>query len=75
MVTIKQRESDARGYAVLYIMVDFESLMVKWLEQASQWHEIYCHDLEVTTSNLSWVKLWVGSTSVLSRAWTKYMNL
>ena len=24
-----------------------KSLMAKWLEQASQWHEMYCHDLEV----------------------------
>ena len=27
--------------------------MAKWLEQASQWHEMYCYDLEVMTSNLS----------------------
>ena len=25
--------------------------MAKWLEQASQWHEMYCHDLEVMSSN------------------------
>ena len=27
--------------------------MVKWLEQASQLHEMYCHDLEVMSSNLN----------------------
>ena len=27
------------------------SLMAKWLEQASQRHEMYCHDLEVMSSN------------------------
>ena len=25
--------------------------MAKWLEQESQWHEMYCHDLEVMSSN------------------------
>ena len=25
--------------------------MAKWLEQASQSHEMYCHDLEVMSSN------------------------
>ena len=24
-----------------------KSLMAEWLEQASQWHEKYCRDLEV----------------------------
>ena len=32
-------------------------------EQASQWHEMYCLDLEVMSSNPSWVELWVYSTS------------
>ena len=48
--------------------------MVKWLEQASQWHEVYCHDLEVMSSNPSRVELGVRSTSVLSRTWTKNKN-
>ena len=26
--------------------------MAEWLEQAFQWHEMYCHDLEVTSSTL-----------------------
>ena len=34
-----------------------------WLEQASQWYEMYCHDLEVVSSN--------PSTSLLSLTWTK----
>ena len=25
--------------------------MAEWIEQASQWHELYCHDLEVMSSN------------------------
>ena len=41
-----------------------ESLMVEWLEQASQRHETYCHDLEVMSSNSSRVELGVRSTSV-----------
>ena len=45
--------------------------MAKWLEQASQWHEIYCHDLEVMSSNTGWVEIGVLSVSVLSRTWLK----
>ena len=41
--------------------------MVEWLEQASQSHGMYCHDLEVMSSNPSQVELGVRSTSVLSR--------
>ena len=43
--------------------------MAKWLEQASQWHEMYCHDLEVMSSNPGWVEIGVLSISVLSRTW------
>ena len=32
---------------------------------------MYCHDLEVMSSNPAWVKLGVRSTSVLSRTWNK----
>ena len=39
-------------------------LMAKWLEQASQWQEMYCHDLEIMSSNPSQVELGVHSTSV-----------
>ena len=49
----------------------WKSLMAKWLEQASQWHEMYCRDLEVMSSNPSWVEFGVCSTSVLSRNWSK----
>ena len=51
--------------------------MAEWLEQASQWHEMYCHDLEVMSVNPSrgQVELGVHSTSVLSRTWTKNINL
>ena len=45
--------------------------MAEWLEQASQWHEMYCCDLEVMSSNPSGVKLGAPSTPVLSRALTK----
>ena len=43
--------------------------MAGWLEQGSQWHEMYCHDLEVMSSNPSRVELGVrsSSTSVLGR--------
>ena len=44
-----------------------KSLLVEWLEQASQQHEVYCHDLEVMSLNPSWVELEVRSTSVPSR--------
>ena len=41
--------------------------MAKQLQQASQWHEMYCHDQEVMNSNSTRVELGVRSTSVLSR--------
>ena len=43
--------------------------MVKWLEQAFQCHETYCHDLEVMSSNPGRVELGMHSrpTSVPSR--------
>ena len=41
--------------------------MAKWLEQDSQCHEIYCHDLEVLSLNPGRDELGVHSTSVLSR--------
>ena len=50
-------------------IVCLKSLVAKWLEQASQWHEIYCHHLEVMSSNPGWVELGLRSTSVLSHAW------
>ena len=40
--------------------------MAEWLEQVSKRHEMYCHDLEVISSNLGQVELEVRSTSVLS---------
>ena len=42
--------------------------------RTSQWHEVYCHDLEVMSSNPGWVELGVLGTSVLSRTWTKNIN-
>ena len=45
--------------------------MAKWLEQAYQGHEMYCHDLEVISSNLSQIELGVRSTSFLSHTCTK----
>ena len=44
----------------------YMSMMAKWLEQASQWHEKYCHDLEVMSSNHSQVELGVRSSLLLS---------
>ena len=40
--------------------------MAEWLVQASQRHEMYCHDLEVMSSNPGLVELGVCGTSVLS---------
>ena len=47
--------------------------MAKWLEQASQWHEMYCHDLEVMSSNPGRVELEVLAigTSALSHTLIK----
>ena len=47
------------------------SLMAEWLEQLSQWHEMYCHGLGVMSSNPGRVELGVRSISVLSGTWTK----
>ena len=47
--------------------------MAVWLEQASQWYEVCCHDLEVMSSNPGWVELGMYSTSVPSRTWTKHI--
>ena len=47
--------------------------MAKWFEEVSQWHGMYCHDLEVMSLNPGWVELRVRSTAVLSRTWTKNM--
>ena len=33
--------------------------MVKWLEQVPQWHQMYCHDLEVMDLNPNQVELGV----------------
>ena len=38
--------------------------MAKWLEQVSQGHKMYCHDLEVMSSNPD--RVGSRSTSVLS---------
>ena len=51
-----------------------KSLMAEWLEQASQWHEVYCHDLEVMSSNPCQVQLGVHSTSVPNRTLIKYIK-
>ena len=39
-------------------------MMAKWLEQECQWHEMYCHDLEVMGLNPGRVELGVRGTSV-----------
>ena len=38
--------------------------MAEWLEQVSQWHKMYCRDLDVIDSNPSQVELGVRSSSV-----------
>ena len=48
--------------------------MAEWLEQASQWHEVYCHHLEVVILNPSQAELGVRSTSIPSRTWTKQIT-
>ena len=42
------------------------------VDQASQWHEMYCHDLDVMSSSPDQAELGVRGTSVLSRTWTKH---
>ena len=43
--------------------------MAEWLKQASQWHEMYCHDLAVMGLHSILVKLGVrvGSKSYLNQ--------
>ena len=38
--------------------------MAKWSEQASWWHEMYCHDLDFVSLNPGRVEFGVRSTSV-----------
>ena len=40
----------------------YKSQMAEWLEQASQLHEMSCHDPEVMCLNPDWVELRGGST-------------
>ena len=47
------------------------SLMAEWLEQASQWHKMYWHNLEVMSLNPSWAELGSHYASVLSHTWAK----
>ena len=58
-------------YQMRNIFLSGKSLMVEWLELASQWHGMYCHDLEVMSSNPERVELGVHSTSVLSHTSTQ----
>ena len=46
-------------YIYNWVELGEKSLMAKWLEQAYQWHEMDCHNLEVMSSNPSWVELGV----------------
>ena len=46
-------------------------IMAEWSEQASQRHEMHCHDREVLSLDPSLVELGVHSTSVLHRTGTK----
>ena len=58
-------------YTDLWALDYLKSLMAAWLEQASQWHESFCHDLEVMSWNPSRVELGVLGTSVQSCTWIK----
>ena len=40
-----------------------KSQVAEWLKQASQWHKIYCHDLEVMSSSPGQVELGLRDTS------------
>ena len=44
---------------IVWQYISFQkSLMAEWLEQASQWHEMYRHDQEVISSNPSRGRTW-----------------
>ena len=45
--------------------------MATWLEQASQRHEMYYHNLEVMGLNSGQVEVGLHSTSILNCTWTK----
>ena len=49
--------------------------MVEWSEQASQSHEMHCHDLEVRSSKPGWFELGVHSIYVSSQTLTKNVFL
>ena len=38
------RAKTAHGHGPMGNVIWLKSLLVKWLEQATQWHEMYCHD-------------------------------
>ena len=40
----------------------------QWLRRASQGHEMYCHDMEVMSSDSSWIELRVRSRLLLSKS-------
>ena len=54
-----QVELGVRSTSVLSRAWKVKLLMAKWLEQASQLHEMCCHNLEVMSSNPGWVELGV----------------
>ena len=49
------------------VMIWRKSLVAKWLQQASQWHEVCSHNPEGMSSNPGWVKLGVRSRLFLSQ--------
>ena len=71
MITRPELDECTKWNNKLMKFITWKSLMTEWLEQASQWHEMYCHDLEAISLNLGRVELGVHNTSVLSRTWTK----
>ena len=74
------QKSQPSKYDEIYMNYIITSLIAKWLQQVSHWHEMCCHDLEVISSNSGRVELGVRSTpvrstSVQSRTLSKNMFL
>ena len=55
---------------ILYLWLKVTDVRVESLEQAFQWHEMYCHDLEVMSSNSSGGSN-LGCITVLAKSFSK----
>ena len=68
---IQQRRTVLKHFGPYFLICWVERILqgkCKLIEQAYQWHQIYCHDLEVVSSNPGWVELGVYGTSVIKFA-------